>query len=102
MLVKILQEELAPATAKEAAEVAKITHAIFREASGQTAGNINLTPAERAERIGAIDKLETELKQRAKETTDALGGAPDEGEEVAPAGTHVDPEPDPDDQWEKD
>lgn len=98
MLVKIMQEELAPASAKEAAEVAKITHAIFREASGATAGNINLTPAERADRLNQIDRLEIDLKQKAKEATESLGGAPAPDEEVDPPGTHDGG--DPESEWE--
>lgn len=96
MLVKILQGELAPQTAKEAAEIAKITHAIFREASGQTAGNINLTPAERDERMTQIDRLQTDLAHRAQQATETLGGAP-EGDEEVP-----DPPADDADEWEHD
>lgn len=80
MLVSILQGELKPATAKEAAEVAKITHAIFREASGATAGNINLTPEERRDRLSQVDQLQKDLEHRAKEATEALGGAPADDE----------------------
>jgi hypothetical protein len=82
MLVSIIQGELKPATAKEAAEVAKITHAIFREASGATAGNVNLTPAERQDRLSQVDQLQKDLEHRANEATARLGGAPTEDEVV--------------------
>lgn len=84
MLAKILQEELMPATAKEAAEVAKVTHAIYQQASGQSAGNLNLTPVERETRLNEIDTLSQALAERAKEATANLGGAPAEGEELDP------------------
>lgn len=97
MLAKLLNEDLVPASAKEAADIAKITHAIYREASGNSPGNANLTPVERAQRMSEIDVLESSLKERAEEATAQLGGAP-------PAGEPVDLllEPPPPSQWEHD
>lgn len=82
MLAKLLQEEVVPASAKEAAEIAKITNAIFRDASGQTHGNVNLTPAERAAKLAEVDNLEVALAERAAAATAQLGGAPADGEEL--------------------
>lgn len=76
MLMQLIQQELVPATAKEAADIAKITHGIFREASGQTRGNLNLTPAERDAKLAEVDALEVALKERAGQATAQLGGAP--------------------------
>lgn len=97
MLAKLLQEELQPATAKEAAEVAKITHAIYREASGQTAGNLNLTPAERSQRMAEVEELDKELRKRAEEANAKLGGAADLDDPPEPA-----PAPADDTVWEHD
>lgn len=94
MLVQIMQGKLKPATAKEAADIAKITHAIFRDASGASHGNLNLTPTERTERLAEIDKLQTELAHRAALATVELGGAL-EGDEEPP-----EPEPAEPDEWE--
>lgn len=96
MLVKIMQGELQPQTAKEAAEIAKITHGIFQSASGQTAGNLNLTKAERADRMVEVDKLQKELELRAAAATEQLGGAPQDGEDVPEPEV---PEPD---EWDHD
>lgn len=85
MLQKLLQEELVPATAKEASEIAKITNTIYREASGQTAGNKNLTPAERAAKEAEVDALSTTLAARAKEAGEHLAGAVPAGEPVPAA-----------------
>lgn len=85
MLQKILQEELVPATAKEAADIAKITNTIFREQSGQTAGNKNLTPQERAAKEAEVDALSATLAARAKEAGEQLAGAVPDGEPVPTA-----------------
>lgn len=94
MLQKLIQEELVPATAKEAADIAKITNTIFREASGQSAGNKNLTPAEREAKMAEVDTLTTALAQRAKEAGEHLDGAVPPGEPV--------PEVEPVNQWDHD
>lgn len=84
MLGKLLQEEVVPSSAKEAAEIANISNKIFREASGATQGNVNLTPAERAAKLAEVDNLEFALAERAKAATAQLGGAPVEGETLEP------------------
>lgn len=95
MLVKIMQGELKAQTAKEAADIAKIAHGIFKESSGQASST--LTPQERDERMGQIDKLSGELAARAKAASEEmLGGAPEEGETV-PQVELEGPEPD---EWE--
>lgn len=97
MLEKLLQEELVPGSAKEAADIAKITNTIYREASGQAAGNKNLTPPERAAKMAEVETLETALAERAKAAGEQLSGA-------VPAGEPV-PEVEPDEpinQWEHD
>jgi hypothetical protein len=98
MLAKLLQEEVVPSSAKEAAEIAKITNTIYREASGQMQGNVNLTPAERAAKLQEVDNLEAALAERSKAATAQLGGAPDDGEEL-----ETEPEPeaaDEEPQWD--
>lgn len=100
MLVKIMQGELKPQTAKEAADIAKIAHGIFKESSGQASST--LTPQERDERMGQIDKLSGELAARAKAASEEmLGGAPEDGETVPRVELEGPDAPEPD-EWEHD
>lgn len=82
MLAQLLQGEIVPTTAKEAAEVAKITAAIFKDFSGNAAPK-DLTPVERAQRDDEIEKMTGLLQERAKKAGDQmLGGAVPSGEQL--------------------
>lgn len=76
MLSRIIQEEVVPITAKEAAEVAKITHAIAQASVGEGRSGVPLTDEERKERLAEAAKFEAVLEQRASEATAALDGTP--------------------------
>jgi hypothetical protein len=90
MLAKLLQEEIVPATAKEAADVAKVAHEIFKSSAG-VANPKDLTPAERKQKEDDVAALETRLHERARAATAQLGGALPEG--VTPAAADEDDEP---------
>lgn len=81
MLMRILQDELVPGSAKEAADVAKIAHEIYKSASGSVDGK-HLTPDERAKRFETAEQLAKDLAERAKKVGAPLAGAPNEGEEL--------------------
>lgn len=91
MLAKLLQEEILPASATEAAQVAKVAFDIYKQTAGLASG-AQMTPAERADRLAEVDQLERELLARAKKVSAPLGGATPKGEEV----------PEVDDEWEHD
>jgi hypothetical protein len=80
MLVNILQERVVPQTAKEAADVAKITAGILKDSLGEGRGTAPLTAEERAKKVGDAEKLEKLLEKRAAEANAALGGAALDGE----------------------
>lgn len=88
MLSKILQEEIVPATAKEAADVAKVAHEIYMKHAG-VANPKDLSPAERDAKRDEVNKLENALVERAKAATAQLGGALPEG--VTPADADEEP-----------
>lgn len=88
MMSMIMQGELKPATAKEAAEVAKIAHAIARVESGiaKTDSTDRAAPGDRAEMESDIGKMKKELADRARRAAQAepelLGGVFPEGHDV--------------------
>lgn len=82
MLAEILHGNVVPLTAKEAAEVAKITNAIAKDVLGETPDNRDLTPDERAKKLETAVKLEETLRERAKAASDeALGGPARDGDQ---------------------
>lgn len=85
MLAKIMQEEIVPATAKEAADVAKTAHEIYMKHAG-VANPKDLTPAERKQREDDVAALTEKLAERAKAADAQLGGALPEGVSPADAG----------------
>lgn len=85
MLMKLLNGEVVPVTAKEAADVAKAAHDIGRSAQGRGPSDGPLTPEERAENMKQVSQLEQVLKDRAKKVGDEfLAGAPDTPDETLP------------------
>ena len=92
MLAKLLQEEIVPGSAKEAADVAKVAHEIYMKHAG-VANPKDLSPAERDARRDEVSVLERALAERAKSATAALGGALPKG--VTPEDAGEEP-----DQWE--
>ena len=78
MLAKVLTEELVPTTAKEAAEVAKIAHAIAKDAAGDVNPK-NRTAEEREELRSEAVKFAAVLEERARKVVEELGQQPDGG-----------------------
>lgn len=83
MLEKLLQEELVPATAKEAVEVAKASHEIYKSLVGVAAGK-DLTPEERRRKEDDAHELFKTLSARAEKAAAPLSGALQPGETPAP------------------
>lgn len=96
MLAKILQEEVVPATAKEAADVAKAAHEIYKSVAG-VAPPQNLSAAEREQRTDTINAFEKQLAERAAKAGVDLGGALPPGESPV---TPPDDDGDEPDVWE--
>ncbi len=90
MFALILQGELQPATAKEAAEIAKAANEVYKLAAGALDAK-DMSPHERAAAQQLAVDLGTVLAQRAKQADAPLGGA-------VPAGQPI-PEVDAD-EWE--
>lgn len=84
MFARILQDELMPKTAKEAAEVAKIAHDIAAK-SGGLADPKDMTPADRAKRVSEAERFAKVLRDRAAAAGADLSGALAEGEEILEA-----------------
>jgi hypothetical protein len=97
MLAKLLQEEIVAVTAKEAAEVAKVAHEIFKSAAGQPKNGRDLTPEERQRREDEIVALERTLMERAKAASAQLSGAPKTARDVETEDVDEDPN-----AWEHD
>lgn len=97
MLAKILQEEIVPASAKEAADVAKVAHEILMKSSG-TANPKDLSPAERQAKQDEVSKLERALMERARSQAAVLGGALPDG--VSPQDAGEDEADDEPVEWE--
>lgn len=81
MFARILQDELMPKTAKEAAEVAKIAHEIASKQGG-LADPKDLTAIERAKLIDDADRFKKILERRAAEAGADLSGALEAGEAI--------------------
>lgn len=84
MLAMIVQGELRPVTAKEAADVAKVAHEIARSAQGRGTGDGPMSDADRAALLEQADQFEKALVERAKAAAGdgLLAGAPATDEEV--------------------
>jgi len=98
MLSKLLQEEIVPTTAKEAADVAKTAYAIYQQVAGDAPGK-DLTPVEREQKRDAIDVMEKELAKRAEAAGVDLGGAVPPGEKL-PAPVEASADDDEPNVWE--
>lgn len=85
MFAKILQNEVEPKSAKEAAEVAKIADDIARRHGGEKIKDEN-RPKERDELLQTVRDLAPELQRRAQEaaqaSAQALGGAVPDDEPI--------------------
>lgn len=99
MLAQLLQQEIVPTTAKEAAEVAKVAMGIYKEMSGNVSPE-HLGPLERQQRDDTITAFEHTLRERAKAASAVeMGGAIPAGESVASA-ARVDSDTEEGDEWD--